>query len=786
MWILMATTVNKEIVTKTKLDNLANSISTKSGVSTPMTIDQMKVAVDGIINGTRGAIYQDEQGYLVVAKDAETPIQIDSLTVTQDGTYTAATNHAYNPVVVNTAPAPPDYYVKFIDYDGTQLYSYTHTQFNALSAMPSNPSHTGLVAQGWNWTLAEAKQQILNSPKQDLIIGQLYTTSSGNTQIDIQLDDADYLHPYLSLAVRGTIQIDWGDGSAAQQFSASSDDTYYDHEYSITGNYTIQIAVLSGFIILEGSYVNSSYRGMFRTSSGTDTNTFEQMVYQTRVKSVRIGSGVHGIYNCVFKYCYFLTQVIIPNSVPVGYSEVFYQCKSLKAITIPPLSQGFHTVPSDCFYQCSSLQKISLPRNIDSISNEAFAYCYSLQEITIPFDVYSLNYNCFLDCSSLKHIEIPVLYDNNYDEEGDWSQNSFSNNFNLLSVDFNSSTTCSSIPFGTFAYCYSLQEITIPSTVTRIYGDVFTNCYSLKKIVLPSGLIQIDGNAFSGCSAIQEITIPNTVTDIGSSAFQNCYSLKEITIPNGVTTISDGLFYQCCSLQEITIPNTVTNIGSDAFQYCYSLQEITIPSGVTTINSQTFSYCYALRKVTIPSTVTTIKSHAFSYCTSLFEITIPNSVTELDTYAFSNSGLQKITIPDTVTSMGNYIFYYCSRLMNVTLPSAKTTIQLGLFYACNSLGEITIPSGVTSIGNNAFYYTGLREITIPSGVTNIGNSAFSSCYSLRQVHLLPTTPPTLGTGVFSNINSNCIIYVPQGSLSAYQSATNWSTYASRIQEEPTT
>ncbi len=74
--------VTKEIVTKSKLDNLANSISTKSGVSTPMTIDQMKVAVEGIISGTKGAIYQDEQGYLVVAKDADIPIQIDSLTVT--------------------------------------------------------------------------------------------------------------------------------------------------------------------------------------------------------------------------------------------------------------------------------------------------------------------------------------------------------------------------------------------------------------------------------------------------------------------------------------------------------------------------------------------------------------------------------------------------------------------------------------------------------------------------------------------------------------------------------
>lgn len=54
---------DKVIVTKTKLDALATSISEKSGVATPMTIAQMKAAVDGI---TAANITQDENGYLVL------------------------------------------------------------------------------------------------------------------------------------------------------------------------------------------------------------------------------------------------------------------------------------------------------------------------------------------------------------------------------------------------------------------------------------------------------------------------------------------------------------------------------------------------------------------------------------------------------------------------------------------------------------------------------------------------------------------------------------------------
>ena len=73
---------------------------------------------------------------------------------------------------------------------------------------------------------------------------------------------------------------------------------------------------------------------------------------------------------------------------------------------------------------------------------------------------------------------------------------------------------------------------------------------------------------------------------------------------------------------------------------------------------------------------------------------------------------------------------------------------------------------------------------MPDDRTSIGNSTFSSCYGMAEYHFLPTTPPTLGTTAFNNIQSDCVIYVPTGSLEAYQTATNWSTYASYMQEEP--
>lgn len=128
----------------------------------------------------------------------------------------------------------------------------------------------------------------------------------------------------------------------------------------------------------------------------------------------------------------------------------------------------------------------------------------------------------------------------------------------------------------------------------------------------------------------------------------------------------------------------------------------------------------------------------------------------------------------------------CAQLSALSLPSTTTgSIGNYAFYNCYSLASINIPDGVTSIGNNAFYNCySLASINIPDGVTSIGNNAFRFCYFLKEVHLQPTTPPTLSNAnAFTNTPSDMVIYVPQGTLEVYQQATNWTTYASQMQEE---
>ena len=192
--------------------------------------------------------------------------------------------------------------------------------------------------------------------------------------------------------------------------------------------------------------------------------------------------------------------------------------------------------------------------------------------------------------------------------------------------------------------------------------------------------------------------------------------------------------------------------------------EIIIPSSVT-YNSVSYS-------------VTSIGNEAFWYCDGLTSVTIPNSVTSIGESAFDGcSGLTSVTIPNSVTSIGESAFYGCSGLTSVTIPNSVTSIGNHAFQYCSGLTSVTIGNSVTSIGDYAFNgCSGLTSVTIGNSVISIGEWAFESCSGLTSVTCFATTPPQLDYGVFSFSISSCVLYVPAGSISAYQSADGWKDF----------
>lgn len=144
----------------------------------------------------------------------------------------------------------------------------------------------------------------------------------------------------------------------------------------------------------------------------------------------------------------------------------------------------------------------------------------------------------------------------------------------------------------------------------------------------------------------------------------------------------------------------------------------------------------------------------------------------------ASSTTTSIVIGDGVTYVGAKSFgsyYYTTTL---TLGNSVERIGNYAFSMCIGLTAVEFPSTLQTIGASAFNYCqGLTSLSFPAGLLGINDYAFSSCTGLTSVTCAATTPPTLGTNVFNNVNTaNIPLYVPTGSVAAYQAAAQWNAF----------
>ena len=278
---------------------------------------------------------------------------------------------------------------------------------------------------------------------------------------------------------------------------------------------------------------------------------------------------------------------------------------------------------------------------------------------------------------------------------------------------------------------------------------------------------------FSGQYGYRSFGYPNNgISGNGVSACIYCDKIKRVELGN-VIGLEKSLFDNCLNLESITIPSSCIVEGSQR---------------LINIDEGTFRKCYALKAVAFPPGITEIKTDMFSNAENIKYISIPKGVTTIAANAFFRAGFEHLYLPDEVTSIGSTAIKQCQYLKEIEIPSGTQTISYELFRECVRLRKIIIPEGVTTIGGYCLSYTrGIYDLTIPSTVTTVSSNGLSYCYGVRKFHFLSTTPPTAGSTPLAGI-SGAIIYVPrsenQAVLNAYKTATNWSTYASYMQEEP--
>ena len=185
--------------------------------------------------------------------------------------------------------------------------------------------------------------------------------------------------------------------------------------------------------------------------------------------------------------------------------------------------------------------------------------------------------------------------------------------------------------------------------------------------------------------------------------------------------------------------------------------------------------------------LTEVAKYSFYSCDKLASVIIPNATT-LGEYAFRGcASLNSLNLLK-VTSMGSNAFYGCRLLPEISFP-LLTTVPSNAFANCTALATLNLPK-VTKISNSAFSNcSSLSTAKFPKA-TSIGSSAFSSCSSMSSLIVgteLGDETAICTLGDTSSLPSSIgAIYVPYNLQDKYKTATNWSSFASKIQgyEQP--
>ncbi len=213
-------------------------------------------------------------------------------------------------------------------------------------------------------------------------------------------------------------------------------------------------------------------------------------------------------------------------------------------ITVPEEIDGYHItrIGDYAFAECFYIQEIIIPNSIKSIGRKALYAGSNLTSYNIPASVVSIADDALNSkATSIVVAEGNPVYDS---REGCNAVIETSSN-KLLAGCKNTIIPNGVVAIGDYSFqgCGDLKNLAMPESVTTIGNSAFMNCSALTAIDIPN-VVSIGNSAFQECSALTAIDIPNVVS-IGEKAFWSCKRLTSVEIPNTTTSIGSWSFDNC-------------------------------------------------------------------------------------------------------------------------------------------------------------------------------------------------------------------------------------------------
>lgn len=599
--------------------------------------------------------------------------------------------------------------------------------------------------------------------------------------------------------------------------------TYYDEEYSVV---SIRQYALSNCQILVSVTIPNSLR----------TIKWEAFQGDENLKTIKFGNSVSSIEYGAFNFCTSLTSIDLPASI-INIEEIaFANCHSLSSVTLP---ESLTTISKWTFANCTSLTEIDIPNSVTTIEEGAFSEC-PLKSIHISDNVTQIGAEAFY-CPGLEELYVGSNV-NNIENVFSRPQNTievsqanpyYTSENNIL-YDKNRSTL--------FYASQSVTDVVIPNSVTTIGARAFADS-KIKTINISDNVSQIGRSAFCGCEMLVSATIGNSVTKLEDNLFGDCISLKSVKLGNSVSSIGANTFAHCESLKSIDLPGSMRSIGFASFLWCYALENVNFNEGLESLDWEAFAGCKSLKSVKLPNSLKSIEEGAFTLCESLESVTLGASVdsikirtfdfcTSLKHIDFANvkfigntfkggNRLENINIPASVDSIdasfigcpiiksfnvdpanGKYsskdgILYtkdmtglvaYPTATADIKFESSVTKIHMGAFGSNENISSIIIPDNIEIIERYVFTNcSNLASVTLGKSVKSIDSYNFPLAGNMKVVNSRAEEPPVCADYALSALDVNStVIFVPEGSLSKYKEALQWSDFAKIEEKDYTT
>lgn len=587
---------------------------------------------------------------------------------------------------------------------------------------------------------------------------------------------------------------------------------------------------------------------IFPDDSVSNLTSFSSGTFRgcSSLKSISIPKGIKSLDSQVFYSCHNLKEINCNSGIaPSATEEAFGGQFSTATIYVPKGAMlNYQTSAGWCLFKNykenpdilyeNDLNMVS--ENVHIINDTLFCNLSMNETGYLRTSVLAKTHNI----NSIKHVVLDGYLDSN---DGSFL-NALSSSYSLSSLDMtNLRSTFASYQF---QGCDKLTKVKYSRYWSSTGWYLFKECANITKVIFPENIIgngytSFETGTFKGCTSLEEITIPSTVSSIGDQCFYLCSRLKTITlkpitppvakessfggqfytakliVPKGTksdyesssgwslftnieentedvyieekeisenVSFSDGILYAHLPIGEIgRLKATVLTKYPDLSQiHGAVISNYVNNEDVSFLNSLASSY--NLSSIDFTELRSILENYAFQGCSKLSEVKYSRYWKATGWYLFEDcSSLIDVQFPTNPVGTGITLFESgsyrgCSALQHIIIPESVTTIESQCFYLCHSLKNVTfLGSSIERIDKEAFEgcYS-LETIILPNSLKIIDERCFEGCPQIKEIHCESLTPPDVSETAFDEIYEKATLYVPVGCREKYESAPVWKKF----------